>query len=203
MDQPTPTAPRGAQGPRLEAGSRGLAPHRDAAEITARGLALGAAITVVFMAANVYMGLKTGMTFSSSIPAAMISMGCLRLLGGAGILENNIVQTQASAAGTLCNVILVLPGLVLIGHWHGFPFWETAGITLIGGLLGVAFSIPLRRALVMGESLPYRRASRPPRCCAPARSTAGSTLGRKAGAGPRAASAGSPRCSPPPPPPGW
>ncbi len=155
MDQPTPTAPRGAQGPRLEAGSRGLAPHRDAAEITARGLALGAAITVVFMAANVYMGLKTGMTFSSSIPAAMISMGCLRLLGGAGILENNIVQTQASAAGTLCNVILVLPGLVLIGHWHGFPFWETAGITLIGGLLGVAFSIPLRRALVMGESLPY------------------------------------------------
>ena len=147
MDQPTPPAP-GAEAGRA-------AGHRDAAEITARGLALGAAITVVFMAANVYMGLKTGMTFSSSIPAAMISMGCLRLLGGAGILENNIVQTQASAAGTLCNVILVLPGLVLIGHWHGFPFWETAGITLIGGLLGVAFSIPLRRALVMGQGLPY------------------------------------------------
>ncbi|WP_132254232.1 OPT family oligopeptide transporter [Methylobacterium segetis] len=124
-------------------------------EITIRGLVLGAAITVVFMAANVYMGLKTGMTFSSSIPAAMISMGCLRLLGGAGILENNIVQTQASAAGTLCNVILVLPGLVLIGHWQGFPFWQTSAVCLLGGLLGVAYSIPLRRALVVGAGLPY------------------------------------------------
>jgi len=128
---------------------------RPEAEITARGLVLGALITLVFMAANVYMGLKTGMTFSSSIPAAMISMGGLRLLGGSGILENNIVQTQASAAGTLCNVILILPGLVLIGHWHGFPFWQTTAVCGLGGLFGVAFSIPLRRALVAGEDLPY------------------------------------------------
>ncbi|WP_342109222.1 OPT family oligopeptide transporter [Methylobacterium sp. SI9] len=125
------------------------------AELTLRGIALGAAITVVFMAANLYMGLKTGMTFSSSIPAAMISMGAFRLMGGAGILENNIVQTQASAAGTLCNVILALPGLVLVGHWHGFPFWQTTAVCLLGGLLGVAFSIPLRRALVAGSDLPY------------------------------------------------
>ncbi|MCJ2092955.1 oligopeptide transporter, OPT family [Methylobacterium sp. J-072] len=124
-------------------------------EITARGLVLGALITIVFMAANIYLGLKTGMTFSSSIPAALIAMGALRLVGGAGILETNIVQTQASAAGTLCNVILVLPGLVLIGHWHGFPFWETSLVCLIGGWLGVAFSIPLRRALVTGSDLPY------------------------------------------------
>ncbi|GLS48981.1 oligopeptide transporter, OPT family protein [Methylobacterium gnaphalii] len=116
---------------------------------------LGAFITIVFMAANIYMGLKTGMTFSSSIPAAMIAMGALRLMGGSGILENNIVQTQASAAGTLCNVILVLPGLVLIGHWQGFPFWQTTAVCGIGGLLGVAFSIPLRRALVVGAGLPY------------------------------------------------
>ena len=129
--------------------------HRAEREITARGIVLGAAITVVFMAANVYMGLKTGMTFSSSIPAALISMGALRLVGGAGILENNIVQTQASAAGTLCNVILVLPGLVLIGHWHGFPFWETSLVCLVGGWLGVAFSVPLRRALVSESELPY------------------------------------------------
>ncbi|MFD0935752.1 OPT family oligopeptide transporter, partial [Methylobacterium trifolii] len=128
---------------------------RHETEITPRGLVLGAAITVVFMGANVYMGLKTGMTFSSSIPAAMISMACLRLMGGGGILENNIVQTQASAAGTLCNVILVLPGLVLIGHWHGFPFWQTGAVCLLGGWLGVAFSIPLRRALVSGAGLPY------------------------------------------------
>ena len=123
-------------------------------EITVRGIVLGAAITVAFMAANIYMGLKTGMTFSSSIPAALLSMGALRLVGG-GILENNIVQTQASAAGTLCNVILVLPGLVLIGTWQGFPFWETSLVCLVGGWLGVAFSIPLRRALVSGSALPY------------------------------------------------
>jgi putative OPT family oligopeptide transporter len=128
--------------------------HRQA-ELTLRGIALGAAITVIFMAAKLYMGLKTGMTFSSSIPAAMISMGAFRLMGGAGILENNIVQTQASAAGTLCNVILALPGLVLIGHWHGFPFWQTTAVCALGGLLGVAFSIPLRRALVAGSDLPY------------------------------------------------
>jgi putative OPT family oligopeptide transporter len=125
------------------------------AELTLRGIVLGAAITVVFMAANLYMGLKTGMTFSSSIPAAMISMGAFRLMGGAGILENNIVQTQASAAGTLCNVVLALPGLVLIGHWHGFPFWQTTAVCALGGFLGVAFSIPLRRALVSGSDLPY------------------------------------------------
>ena len=125
------------------------------AELTLRGVILGAAITVIFMAANVYMGLKTGMTFSSSIPAAMISMGALRLMGGADIHENNIVQTQASAAGTLCNIILALPGLVLVGHWQGFPFWQTTAVCGVGGLLGVAFSIPLRRALVGGAGLPY------------------------------------------------
>lgn len=136
-------------------GDAGRNAPRHATEITLRGLLLGAVITVVFMTANLYMGLKTGVTFSTSIPAAMLSMGLLRLFGGAGILENNIVQTQASAAGTLCNVILVLPGLVLIGHWHGFPFWETTAVCLIGGLIGLLYSIPLRRALVMGSGLPY------------------------------------------------
>ncbi|WP_246693948.1 oligopeptide transporter, OPT family, partial [Methylobacterium sp. WL18] len=143
------TAPKGPTAPRTST------PQAHPAELTLRGIALGTVITVVFMAANLYMGLKTGMTFSSSIPAAMLSMGAFRLMGGAGILENNIVQTQASAAGTLCNVILVLPGLVLIGHWHGFPFWQTTAVCALGGLLGVAFSIPLRRALVSGSDLPY------------------------------------------------
>ena len=124
------------------------APH--AAELTLRGLLLGAVITVVFMTANLYMGLKTGVTFSTSIPAAMLAMGVLRLVGNANIFENNVVQTQASAAGTLCNVILVLPGLVLIGHWTDFPYWQTTGLCLVGGLLGIAYSIPLRRALVIG-----------------------------------------------------
>ena len=125
------------------------------AEITVRGLVLGALITCVFAAANVFMGLRTGVTFSSSIPAAVISMGCLRGLGGGGILENNMVQTQASAAGTLCNVLLVLPGLAIVGAWHGFPFWQTMLVCLLGGWLGVMYSIPLRRTLVIESKLPY------------------------------------------------
>jgi putative OPT family oligopeptide transporter len=124
-------------------------------ELTLRGLVLGAAITVVFMAANIYMGLKTGITFSSSIPAAVISMALLRAIGGGTILENNMVQTQASAAGTLCNVILVLPALIMIGHWQRFAFWQTTGVCLLGGLLGVMYSIPLRRAMVVDSTLPF------------------------------------------------
>ena len=125
------------------------------AELTLRGVLLGAAITVVFTAANAYLGLKVGLTFATSIPAAVISMAVLRLLPGANILENNIVQTIASAAGTLAAIVFVLPGLVMIGWWQGFPFWTTAAITMTGGVLGVMFSVPLRRALVVGGDLPY------------------------------------------------
>jgi putative OPT family oligopeptide transporter len=124
-------------------------------ELTARGLILGALITVVFTAANVYLGLKVGLTFASSIPAAVISMAVLRLLGGGNILENNMVQTQASAAGTLSSVIFVLPALVMVGHWHGFPFWQSAGVCAAGGAMGVLFTIPLRRAMVVNSTLPY------------------------------------------------
>ena len=124
-------------------------------ELTIRGLILGALITVVFTAANVYLGLKVGLTFASSIPAAVISMAALRVLGRGTILENNMVQTQASAAGTLSSVIFVLPGLIMVGHWHGFPFWQSAGICAAGGVLGVLFTIPLRRAMVVNSTLPY------------------------------------------------
>ncbi len=124
-------------------------------ELTVRGIVLGALITVVFTAANVYLGLKVGLTFASSIPAAVISMAVLRALGGGNILENNMVQTQASAAGTLSSVIFVLPGLVMVGHWHGFPFWECAGVCAAGGVMGVLFTIPLRRAMVVNSTLPY------------------------------------------------
>ncbi|CAH2603801.1 putative oligopeptide transporter HI_0561 [Rhodovastum atsumiense] len=124
-------------------------------ELTLRGLLLGALITVLFTASNVYLGLKVGLTFSSSIPAAVISMAVLRLAGGANILENNMVQTQASAAGTLSSIIFILPGLVMTGHWVGFPFWQTASVCAIGGILGVLYSIPLRRALVVQSPLAY------------------------------------------------
>src|SRR6516165_5924273 len=125
------------------------------AELTLRGLILGVLITVVFTAANVYFGLKAGLTFATSIPAAVISMAALRALHGATIQENNIVQTVASAAGTLSSIIFVLPGMVMIGWWSGFPYWVSCAICVFGGILGVMYSIPLRRALVTQSDLPY------------------------------------------------
>ncbi len=124
-------------------------------ELTLRGLVLGALITTVFTAANVYLGLKVGLTFASSIPAAVISMAVLSLVRNSSILENNIVQTVASAAGTLSAIIFVLPGLIIVGWWTGFPFWESFLICVSGGILGVLFTIPLRRALVTHSDLPY------------------------------------------------
>src|SRR5882762_11040345 len=94
-------------------------------ELTLRGLILGALITTVFTAANVYLGLKVGLTFASSIPAAVISMAVLSVFPGSNIRENNIVQTVASAAGAMASIIFVLPGLVIVGWWSGFPFWES------------------------------------------------------------------------------
>lgn len=124
-------------------------------ELTWRGLVLGAAITLVFTAANIYLGLKVGLTFATSIPAAVISMAVLRAFKNSTIFENNIVQTVASAAGTLSSIIFVLPGLVMVGWWTGFPYWESLAICIIGGILGVMYSVPLRRALVAQSSLPY------------------------------------------------
>jgi len=124
-------------------------------ELTLRALLLGGAITLVFTAANVYLGLKVGLTFASSIPAAVISMAVLRAFRNATIVENNIVQTVASAAGTLSSVIFVLPGLVMVGWWSGFPFWQSFWIIAAGGVLGVMYSVPLRRALVTHSDLPY------------------------------------------------
>jgi uncharacterized oligopeptide transporter (OPT) family protein len=113
-------------------------------ELTLRGLVLGVVITVVFTAANVYFGLKAGLTFATSIPAAVISMALLRGLKGVTVQENNIVQTVASAAGTLSSVIFVLPGMVIIGWWTGFPYWVSCAICALGGILGVMYSIPRR-----------------------------------------------------------
>ena len=125
-------------------------------ELTLRGVLLGGAITLLFTAANVYLGLKVALTFATSIPAAVISMAVLRMFRDSSILENNIVQTIASAAGTLAAIIFVLPGLVMIGWWQGFPYWTTAAITGTGGILGVLFSVPLRRALIVeSPHLPY------------------------------------------------
>src|SRR5579863_2602832 len=130
-------------------------PESAVAEITFRGLLIGVVITLIFTAANVYFGLKAGLTFSTSIPAAVISMAILRSLKGATVQENNIVQTVASAAGTLSSIIFVLPGLIIVGWWSGFPFWISFAICAAGGILGVMYTIPLRRALVTSSDLPY------------------------------------------------
>ena len=124
-------------------------------ELTIRGVILGAVLTVLFTAANVYLGLKIGLTFATSIPAAVISMAVLKAFWGSTIQENNIVQTIASAAGTLSAIIFVLPGLIMIGWWSGFPYWQSVAVIAVGGILGVMYSVPLRRALVTGSDLPY------------------------------------------------
>ena len=124
-------------------------------ELTLRGMLLGILITAIFTASNVYLGLKVGLTFSSSIPAAVISMAVLRFFKDSNVLENNMVQTQASAAGTLSAIIFILPGLLMLGYWQGFPFWETLLLCACGGSMGVLFTIPLRRAMVVNSDLPY------------------------------------------------
>lgn len=134
---------------------QGLRAGENVKELTIRGIVLGALITVVFTAANVYLGLKIGITFATSIPAAVISMAVLKAFRDTTIQENNIVQTIASAAGTLSAIIFVLPGLIMVGWWTGFPYWLSVAVIGIGGILGVMYSVPLRRALVTGTDLPY------------------------------------------------
>jgi len=124
-------------------------------ELTVRGILIGILITVVFTASNVFLGLKVGLTFSSAIPAAVISMSVLRMFKNSNILENNMVQTQASAAGTLSAIIFILPALVMMGYWQGFHFWQTLGICAAGGMLGVMFTIPMRQIMVVQSNLPY------------------------------------------------
>ena len=118
-------------------------------ELTVRGLIVGVIITLVFTAANVYFGLKAGLTFSTSIPAAVISMAILRSFKNATVQENNIVQTVASAAGTLSSIIFVLPGLIMIGWWTGFPFWISFLICALGGILGVILAVVVSRVIMV------------------------------------------------------
>lgn len=124
-------------------------------ELTLRAVVLGCILAVIFTAANTYLGLKVGLTFASAIPAAVISMAILRMFRTSTIWENMSVQTVASVGGAMSSIIFVLPGLVMVGWWTGFPFWESVLICVFGGVLGVTFSIPLRRALVVEAGLPY------------------------------------------------
>ncbi|ARA93290.1 oligopeptide transporter, OPT family [Rhodothermaceae bacterium RA] len=125
-------------------------------EITAKAVVLGVILSAVLAGANAYLGLKVGMTVSASIPAAVISMAVLRLFRTSNILENNIVQTSASAGESLAaGVIFTLPALIMLQYWQGFEFLPTMAVALCGGVLGVLFTIPLRRALILEAGLKF------------------------------------------------
>jgi putative OPT family oligopeptide transporter len=125
-------------------------------EITIRALILGTILTIILAAANAYLGLKLGQTISASIPAAIISMSILRFFHNSNVLENTMVQTMASVGEALiAGVAYILPALIILHAWQGFYYWQTVMISLLGGTLGVLFTIPLRRALLMDKTLRY------------------------------------------------
>ncbi len=125
-------------------------------EITVKAVILGILLSVILAGANAYLGLFAGMTVSASIPAAVLSMGILRLFKSSNILENNIVQTAASAGESLAaGVIFTLPALIVMQFWTTFNYWETTLIAGLGGVIGVLFTVPLRRALIVEEKLQF------------------------------------------------
>jgi putative OPT family oligopeptide transporter len=125
-------------------------------QLTLRAVVLAIVLAVILAAANTYLGLFAGMTVASAIPAAVVSMAVLRVLGGGHILENNIVQTGASAGSSIASgVIFTIPALVILGHWSDFRYLWVLAIAGLGGILGVLFSVPLRRALIVEQGLAF------------------------------------------------
>ena len=125
-------------------------------EITIKALVLGAVLSVTLAGANAYLGLFAGITVSASIPAAVVSMAILKLFRNSNILENNIVQTSASAGeGLAAGVIFTIPALIILGAWTEFNYWQTTMIAGMGGVMGVLFTIPLRRALIVETDLRF------------------------------------------------
>ena len=125
-------------------------------QLTVRAVLLAIVLAVILAAANTYLGLFAGLTIASAIPAAVVSMGVLHLLGGGTILENNIVQTGASAGSSIASgVIFTIPALVILGYWDDFKYTWVLAIAGLGGLLGVLFSVPLRRSLIVEQGLAF------------------------------------------------
>lgn len=128
----------------------------DPAQLTVRAIVLSLILAVLLAAANAYLGLFAGLTVATAIPAAVVSMGVLRLMGRTSILENNIVATGASAASSIAaGTIFTIPALVIMGHWPKFDYWWVFAIAGLGGLLGVLFSVPLRRTLIIDQKLQF------------------------------------------------
>jgi putative OPT family oligopeptide transporter len=125
-------------------------------QLTFRAVVLAIVLAMILAAANAYLGLFAGLTIATAIPAAVVSMGVLRLLGGGTILENNIVQTGASAGSSIAaGVIFTIPALIILGYWDDFRYTWVLAIAGLGGLLGVLFSVPLRRSMIVEEPLPF------------------------------------------------
>src|SRR6185295_9503638 len=133
-----------------------MTPTTVAPQLTVRAIVLAIILAMILAAANTYLGLFAGLTIASAIPAAVVSMAVLRVLGGGGILENNIVQTGGSAGASLASgVIFTIPALVILGHWSEFEYLWVLAIAALGGLLGVLFSVPLRRSLIVDQGLTF------------------------------------------------
>jgi putative OPT family oligopeptide transporter len=133
-----------------------VAPERRLLEITGKSVVLGLLLAVMLAAANAYLGLKVGMTVAASIPAAAVSLGVLRLFRRSTILENNMVQTIASAgASTVSGVIFTVPALVMMGAWAEYDYWTIVLMVVLGGTMGVVFTVPLRRALIVDVGLQF------------------------------------------------
>ncbi|ODU53031.1 MAG: oligopeptide transporter, OPT family [Lysobacteraceae bacterium SCN 69-48] len=131
-------------------------PAKAVPQLTLRAVILAIVLAVILSAANAYLGLFAGLTIATAIPAAVVSMGVLRLLGGGTILENNIVQTGASAGSSIAaGVIFTIPALIILGYWDDFKYSWVLAIAGLGGLLGVLFSVPLRRSMIVEEPLPF------------------------------------------------
>jgi len=125
-------------------------------QLTIRAVLLSIILAMILAAANTYLGLFAGLTIATAIPAAVVSMAVLRALGGGTILENNIVQTGASAAASIAaGVIFTIPALVILGFWQDFKYSWVFAIAGLGGILGVLFSVPLRRSMIIEEPLPF------------------------------------------------
>jgi putative OPT family oligopeptide transporter len=125
-------------------------------QLTPRAIILSVVLAMILAAANTYLGLFAGLTIATAIPAAVVSMAVLRVLGGGHILENNIVQTGASAGSSIAaGVIFTVPALVILGFWQDFKYWWVLAIAGLGGVLGVFFSVPLRRSLIVDRQLAF------------------------------------------------
>ena len=133
-----------------------VSPTTQLPELTLKAIVLGALLSVILAAANAYFGLFAGLTVSASIPAAVISMAILKAFKNSNVLENNMVQTAASAGESLAaGVIFTIPALIIMGYWDEFNYWETTLIAMTGGILGILFTIPLRTALIVQEKLKF------------------------------------------------